>query len=124
MREIVAMHVLIVEDDPAIREMLVAVLEDEGYHVATAEHGQAALDYLARTAERPRAILLDLMMPTMNGWQFREVQRRTPGIADIPVIVLSAIARLDDERVQLDVAATITKPVDIPTLLETIEPYA
>lgn len=118
------MHILIVEDDPSIREMLAAILEEEGHTVATAGQGQEALDYLSRAAKHPDIILLDLMMPVMTGWQFREAQRHIPALANIPVLVLSAKARLRAEAAQLDAAAIITKPIDVAQLLATIQRWA
>lgn len=118
------MHILIVEDDPGIREMLADVLADEGHTVVTAGHGQEALDYLDRADGRPDVILLDLMMPVMTGWQFREAQRQTPAIADIPVVVLSAKARLRGEVAQLDVAAIVSKPIDLDGLLVTLQRWS
>src|SRR5262245_59582395 len=78
--------VLIIEDDPDIREALAEILEDEGYATVLAGNGREALDHLAKS-EMPALILLDLMMPIMDGWQFRDEQRRSPSYAAIPVVV-------------------------------------
>jgi len=83
--------VLIVEDDADVRESLVAILESEGYRVLEAENGAVALDQLRRDVP-VCLILLDLFMPTMNGWTFRDEQLRDPQLAPIPVIVISADA--------------------------------
>ncbi|PLS79555.1 MAG: response regulator, partial [Chloroflexi bacterium] len=82
--------ILVVDDDSGIREALTDILEDEGYAVRSACDGQAALDLLRQQAEPPALVLLDLMMPRMNGWQFRSEQRRDPALANIPVVVISA----------------------------------
>src|SRR5690242_5374004 len=74
-------HILVVEDDADVREALVDVLEAEGFSVAMAEDGAQALDYLGGAAPRPALILLDLMMPNMNGLQFREEQLKEPAYA-------------------------------------------
>lgn len=70
--------------------LLTDVLEGENYCVVPAEHGAAALAYLQASAQLPALILLDLDMPVMNGWDFRQAQRRDPRLARIPVIVCSA----------------------------------
>src|SRR5919199_5374278 len=81
-------QVLVVDDDPAIRDVLSDVLTMEGYTVATAENGQAGLEQLQRA--RPDLILLDLLMPGMDGWTFARQCRADPAGRDIPIVVLSA----------------------------------
>ena len=81
---------LIVEDDVDIRDALADLASVEGFQVDTAANGREALRHLA-LGPRPHLILLDLLMPEMNGWQFRQCQLRDPSIADIPVVVLSAM---------------------------------
>src|SRR5438045_1266834 len=80
--------ILVVDDDQLILESLSDLLELEGYKVAVATDGQAALDQL-RAGMRPCAILLDLMMPGMDGWGFRRQQQRDDDLKDIPVVVMS-----------------------------------
>jgi CheY-like chemotaxis protein len=113
--------VLIVDDDFGLRESLCAALEEEGFAVATAGNGQEALDYL-RQENNPCVVLLDLMMPIMNGWEFRAEQRRDPAIASIPVVVLSAFSRVSDEELH-DVRTVLRKPVNLTTLLDALRPY-
>src|SRR5690349_16993945 len=91
-------RVLVVDDDADIRETVSLILEDEGYEVQSAQDGAAALGVL-RAGPLPDVILLDLMMPVMNGWQFREQQTRDPRLAAIPVVVLSADSSLRDKAV-------------------------
>ena len=106
--------ILIVEDDIDTREMLGRFLELEGYRVETAENGKRALERLGSGVEAC-VILLDLMMPVMDGWQFRQEQTRNAELADIPVIVVSAAGR---ERIQkIDADAYLSKPVDLEELL-------
>lgn len=114
--------ILVVEDDKSIGQMLEEALSDEGYHVARAEHGQAALSYLQHTIRPPRMILLDLMMPVMTGMEFRAVQQQHPIWRTIPVVVLSAIAgRLNASEVAtLNAAAYLPKPIDWDRLEQTI----
>ena len=101
------MTVLIVDDDAAVRHTLARFLELDGFTVAQAGNGQAALDYLTGGGTA-HVILLDLRMPIMDGWTFRREQRRSPVFAHIPVIVLSGA---DVGRFfELDAAATFQKP--------------
>lgn len=113
--------VLIVEDDADLRVTLADVLADEGYTVATADDGVTALRQLG--VVRPDVIVLDLLMPTMSGWEFRHRQRADPALADIPVIVFSA---LGDPRhtAGLDAVAVLRKPLDVATLLGALVPRA
>ena len=75
--------ILVVDDDPDIRTSLAEILGDEGYRVAGARNGREALDYLRRRT-RPSLILLDMMMPDMDGWLFRREQQKLPELASIP----------------------------------------
>ena len=116
-------RILIVDDDASIREMLSLVLTDEGYDVRQAENGRCALAVLQTW--RADLILLDLMMPVMDGLAFRAEQTLTQGIADIPVVVLSASQPLRELRHEgLDCAAALSKPCDLDLLTETIRRVA
>jgi CheY-like chemotaxis protein len=84
-------HILVVEDDIDLRATLCDALDLEGYVTICAENGEAALRHLASGA-RPCVILLDLMMPVMDGWTFRQEMLKDPSLASIPVIVMSAAA--------------------------------
>jgi signal transduction histidine kinase len=110
--------VLIVEDDHDIRTSLADFLTLEGFEVSTASDGQAALTRLRR-GEPPDVVLLDLMMPVMDGWQFRLEQKRDPLLSQVPVIALSANGSPQARAV--DAAAFIAKPLDVSVLLSTIE---
>ena len=116
------MTILIVEDEAPIRAILTEILEDEGYRVASVANGLAALAYLHQH-EQPRLILLDLGMPVMTGWQFREEQLRDPSIAGIPVIVMSALPNLDQRAAALKVNDCLTKPIDLDALLGMVTRY-
>src|SRR5207245_1245951 len=106
--------VLIVEDDEDLREMMAQLLTLEGFHAATASNGREALEYL-EAATCPDLILLDLMMPVMDGWEFRRRQQADPALAEVPVIVLSA---LDQARAAaLEATAFLKKPLDFDRLL-------
>jgi CheY-like chemotaxis protein len=117
-----APEVLIVEDDIDIRDALSQILEEEGYSVSTAANGQEALDLL-RSGPPPRLILLDLMMPVMNGWQFRAAQREDPALAAIPVVVISADTHISEKASQIGIAEYFRKPIEIAGLLNTMEKY-
>jgi CheY-like chemotaxis protein len=110
----VSATVLIVEDDPDTREMLGRFLELEGYTVETAENGKRAIERLG-AGVGACVILLDLMMPVMDGWQFRQEQIRDASLAGIPVIVVSAAGRERLEKIHAN--AYLSKPVDLDELL-------
>jgi CheY-like chemotaxis protein len=112
--------VMIVEDDSDTREMLERFLQLEGFHVRTAANGQLALESL-QADSKLCVILLDLMMPVMNGWQFRRAQVSDPKLSRIPVIVVTAAGARDDIPT-IDADAWLAKPVDLDRLLATIAP--
>jgi len=112
--------VLIVEDDADLREMMAQLLSLEGFHTAAVANGREALEYLQRS-ESPEVILLDLMMPVMDGWEFVKHQQADPILSHVPVIVLSA---LDQSRTaSVDAAAFLKKPLDFDRLLELVRSY-
>lgn len=115
-------RVLVVDDDISIQGFLAEALADEGYDVRTAANGREALATLR--AWRPSVILLDLMMPDMDGWVFRAEQRAMPAVADVPVIVLSATRDLTAKARDLEPAQIFAKPFDLDALLETIDAFA
>lgn len=116
-------HILVIEDDFAIRETVVDVLEGEGFEVDCAANGEEALRHLAEGHAPPGVILLDLTMPVMDGWAFRTAQRRDPRIADIPVVVLSAEARVEATLAGLEPAAFLPKPFELDRLLDLVGRY-
>jgi CheY-like chemotaxis protein len=103
--------ILVIDDDLATREALSLLLIAEGYCVQTAADGAAALRQLHH-GERPALIVLDLMMPIMDGWQFRREQLGDPRLADIPVIVCSASFRIGPQAVEPHALAYLDKPID------------
>jgi CheY-like chemotaxis protein len=115
--------ILIIDDDHAIREMLTEALEDAGYRVASAENGQQALILLRATPMLPCVILLDLMMPVMNGWEFRAAQQADAQLAAIPVVVLSARPSLQNDAFITTVEEFLQKPVEIIQLLNVVARY-
>lgn len=110
--------ILIVEDDEDIRESLVDAFQDQGYAVVSAVDGLDALDQLRNV--RPRLILLDLMMPRMNGMQFCEEKQKVDEWAAIPVVVLSADARAKERAAACGAATYLMKPVKLGSLFATV----
>ena len=112
-------NVLVVEDDPELLLGLSEVLESEGYCVTRARNGLEALGRL-RGGTRPSVILLDLMMPIMNGWQFRYEQRQDSDLAKIPVLVVSAKSDSRQHALWLEADGYISKPIDVNALLDAL----
>jgi CheY-like chemotaxis protein len=115
-------RVLVVEDEPENRLFIGMMLRNEGYDVTEAEDGPSAF-HLLNDGAAPELILLDVMMPGLNGWQVFERLREDPRWQRIPVVMLTALAqRTDVERaVQLGVDGYLTKPFEPTDLLHTIE---
>jgi CheY-like chemotaxis protein len=110
-------RVLLVEDDPATLTSLALILRLAGYAVDTARDGAEALDRLLRGAP-PCLIFLDLTMPVMDGWEFLRRRQGSPALADIPVVVVSALADLGREALAgLGVSGVFRKPADPADLL-------
>jgi CheY-like chemotaxis protein len=108
--------VLIVEDDPSIRDILRDTLESEGYLALTAENGRVALDLVLH--HPVRLILLDLRMPIMDGWTFARTLKERE--IDIPIVVMTAEREGPKWAQQLGAAAHLAKPFDLDKLLATI----
>jgi len=108
--------ILVVEDDADIAEAMVAILEGEGYAVVHASDGEEALRVL-RDGLRPSLIVLDLLMPRMDGLQFRRVQQSDPNISRVPVVVVSGVAYMVNEIRSMGVARWFQKPVDVDALI-------
>ena len=114
--------ILLVEDDPAMRDAVIELLEGEGYAVRCAANGRQALEVLARS-EAPSLILLDLMMPIMDGWQFLAERRRLAdsGARRAPVVLLSGLGFI---RGAAGVADFLRKPIDPEALLGCVRRFA
>ena len=112
-------RVLIVEDEPYLCDLIADVLEAEGHVPTKAANGLEALNHV--TADPPQLILLDLMMPVMDGWEFRRRQQADPAVSGVPVIVLSA---LDPSRAaDVNANAFLKKPLDFDRLLALVRGY-
>jgi CheY-like chemotaxis protein len=112
--------VLVVDDDRDIREALCELLEDEGYKVMSASNGQEALVYL-NSREPPCVILLDLMMPVMDGWEFRRRQQNDPRWSRIPVVVITAAGKYGATSIAAE--RILPKPLQLDSVLEALAQY-
>ncbi|HWG43864.1 MAG TPA: response regulator [Gemmataceae bacterium] len=115
--------ILVIEDDIATREALALFLGQEGCQVLCAVDGRQAL-HLLRHGPRPDLILLDLMLPGMDGWQFRRQQQRDPYLASIPVVVVSAAGDLKGQARALGAVSLMSKPVELDHLLAEVRRFA
>jgi CheY-like chemotaxis protein len=106
--------VLVVDDDPDILQTLALCLSTEGYRVLMASNGREALHVLDR--EKPAVILLDLMMPVMDGWQFVH-ELDTRGRRDVPLLILSADRAVQGHAQKLKASGHLAKPFDLEELL-------
>lgn len=115
-----APRVLVVDDDPDTREAVRDVLHEDGYVVTLASDGDVALRDLREGRTLPDVILLDLMMPVMDGVAFRAEQLADPALAGIPVAVFSAHARAEEAALALNADAYLEKPLSLDELLVTV----
>jgi CheY-like chemotaxis protein len=113
-------HLLIIEDDDAIAESLAEVFDARGYHVMTAINGRDALDRVRTSGIRPDAILLDLLMPVMNGSDFLAARGKEPLLAGAPVIVMTAQPQ-NEQQVHSPVYANFAKPLPLGLLIEAVQ---
>ncbi len=111
--------ILVVEDDEDIRSAMIDVLESEGYHAEAAKNGQEALDIL-HIIPKPCLVLLDMMMPIMNGREFLDKVMQDAVLAPIPVLIVSAVA---DKTNTKGSVGFLKKPVDIDVVLEMVNKY-
>jgi CheY-like chemotaxis protein len=114
-----AQPILVVDDDPAILDLIAQVLLEEGYEVLAVSNGQTAVD-LARKVH-PHLILLDLMMPQMNGWQVTAALKSDPQTRAIPILLLSARREMARTANELGVTAYLEKPFDLDDLLSRVQ---
>ena len=112
--------VLVVDDDPTISVIVAEALRDDGYAVDVAENGAVALQKVRRM--RPAVVVLDLMMPVMDGWTFLDRCRADPHCTEVRIVVLSAAHRSSTDHLTAD--AYITKPFNLGDLLDTVERLA
>lgn len=113
--------ILVVEDDADIREIVEEALADEGYEVMGAADGLDALERLRAATVLPRLILLDLMMPRMNGLELREALLKIEAWSSIPVVIVSADANAQEKSEAMRVAGLLQKPVKLRDLVAMVE---
>lgn len=118
-----AKRILVVEDDNSIRELLVELLQSEGYEVTSAVNGLEGLKSL-ESNKKPDLILIDLMMPVMDGYSFRSEQMKHPVWSKIPVVVMSAEANAKEKMKNFNITAFLSKPVELDTILKTVEKFS
>lgn len=120
-------NVLIVEDDPDVREMLTTLLATEGFYAVAAEDGLEALHLLRtmrhRAPDTPCLVLLDLKMPRLGGNEFRRAQLGDPTVANVPIAVMSGATDLEQRAEAMGAVATLTKPLDFDVLIEVVKRY-
>jgi CheY-like chemotaxis protein len=113
-----ARRILVVDDDADLAEVLDRVLEKSGYEVDWAKNGAEALQLLqGKDQHGPDLVLLDLMMPVMNGWEFRAEQLKDPRLSAIPVVVFSGRGKLEGTGLPIGTVANLRKPVGLDELL-------
>ena len=115
--------VLVVEDDQDVRDTILDLLSDEGMPATGMADGAAALRFLRTAPVKPDLILLDLMMPGVNGMEFRRLQMEDPALAGIPVVLLSADVTTESASAAMRVAGFLRKPVKLTQLLEVVQRY-
>lgn len=118
-----ACSLLVVDDDTDIREVVIESLEDEGYRARGAQNGQDALELLRADGALPGVILLDMMMPVMDGATFRAEQLGDPRLAEIPVVIMSASAHIEAAASQLQATAFLRKPLQLADLFAIAERF-
>lgn len=115
--------VMIVEDDRDVRESIAEVLEDCEFRSLGAANGQEAISELRASSKKPCVILLDIMMPVMDGWEFRAQQLADPELDTIPVVILSAHANIEEAAHGMAAAACLKKPVQLEALLAMVQRF-
>src|SRR5919201_1530495 len=114
-------QVLVVDDDEGIRELVAMALSSAGYEVMSAPDGAAALKLL--TTSRPAVILLDMLMPNMDGWEFAQMYEQRPG-PHAPIIVLTAVCAAQGRTAEIKAKAWLTKPFDLYDLFACVAQHA
>jgi CheY-like chemotaxis protein len=113
--------VLIVEDDPALREVYGEVLANEGYGIRLASDGHEAIALLTAEPEPPCAILLDLRMPGMNGWELADRLKQTVRWQRVPIVVVAAHYLVADEAGRIGATSWLQKPVTLDRLVAAVD---
>jgi two-component system chemotaxis response regulator CheY len=120
--ELSCRSILVVDDDPDVRDAVTDILVDEGYGVTGVSSGREALQHL-QAHMRPSLILLDMMMPEMDGWLLRQELKKSPELAAIPIVILSGHGDVRDAALALGAVDYLRKPLRSDSLLEIAERY-
>ncbi len=116
-------RLLIIDDALEMHSMLRTLLSEEGYVVHCVSNGQAALRYLRSVEELPGLIFLDLMMPIMDGYEFREAQLSDPRLANTPVVIITADGHIESKKNKIQAVDSIRKPIDVDVMLQVVARY-
>lgn len=119
-----AKHILIVEDSLDLQALLAQLIESEGHSTTLASHGRQALDLLESMPVPPSLILLDLMMPVMDGFEFIKVQLEDPKLSQIPVVVMTADSNPQSNVQNLKVKEVVKKPISADLVLEIVDRFS
>ena len=114
-------YILVVDDDDAIRDSVVEALEDAAFPVRAAHNGREALNILRQGDGRPCLVLLDLMMPVMDGWDFASEQAQDPTLANVPFCVITAVG--SSRPIPSDAVAVVRKPFKLKDLLDVVQQH-
>jgi two-component system, chemotaxis family, chemotaxis protein CheY len=114
--------ILLVEDDKDISDSITEILSSEGFEVIRAGNGREGLEALKQHSET-RLILLDLMMPVMDGFEFQAAIASEPGYAKIPIVVMSADGHVREKKARVSAVEYLRKPVDIDVLIDTVRKH-
>lgn len=117
------MSVLVVDDEPDLREAICSLLESAGHAATPASNGREALERLKAMAEAPCVILLDLSMPVMDGWEFRQVQLGDEALASIPVLLITADGNAPEMAARLAAQGFLKKPFQPDELIQAVEKF-
>ena len=111
---------MVVDDDADIRDSIGDILELRGYRVTRAANGREALERLRNSERPPCVILLDLMMPVLNGWEFRAQQRDDAMLREVPVVIISGDGSTDQKAASIGVAEFLRKPLELSAILDVV----
>ena len=115
--------ILLIEDDPDLRETLLELLELEGYQVDVARDGEEGLRILQGMDPKPGLVLVDWMMPKMGGEEFCAMKSKNPELTGLPVVILTADSAVSDKAKQAGASMGVAKPVDIEKLLSVVRHF-
>jgi CheY-like chemotaxis protein len=117
------MSILVVDDEPAVRAMLITLLEDAWYDVMGAANGRDALACLRDNPGRFRLVLLDVMMPFLSGWDVLLAMQTDPALTEIPIVMMTAGANVRQQALELGAVGYVPKPLDFDRLLDMVEQH-